>query len=164
VTVGEALKGVTHLGMDTAPFIYFVEQNPAYVDIMQAVFEHVERTEELELFTSVLSLTETLVHPLRNGNAVLEAAYRDLFIGGEGLTLLPVNAAAAGRAGRLRAAHNLRTPDALQVATCIEAECDAFVTNDAGFRRVPDLRIILVDELTLPLPEGPAITFLLEGR
>lgn len=150
MTAGEALKGVTRLGVDSAPFIYFVEQNPAYVDIMQAVFEHVERTEELELFTAALNLTETLVHPLRTGNAVLEAAYRDLFTRGEGLTLLAVDAAAAEQAGRLRAAHNLRTPDALQVATCIEAKCDAFLTNDAGFRRVPDLRIIFVNELTLP--------------
>ena len=148
--VSEALRGVTRLGMDTAPFIYFVEQNPAYVDIMQAVFEHVEGTDGLEVLTAALSLTETLVHPLRTGNVVLETAYRDLFTNGERLTLLPIDTAAAERAGRLRAAHNLRTPDALQVATCIEAQCEAFLTNDAGFRRVPGLRIIFVDELTQP--------------
>lgn len=33
----EALVGITTLGFDTSPFIYFIERHPAYVDIMREI-------------------------------------------------------------------------------------------------------------------------------
>ena len=41
--VDEVLVGVTSLGFDTAPLIYFVERHPAYVDIVR---EFVQRVDE----------------------------------------------------------------------------------------------------------------------
>lgn len=43
------------------------------------------------------------------------------------------------------ACHNLRTPDALQVASCLQLPGAAvLVTGDAGSQRVPALRLALV--------------------
>jgi hypothetical protein len=42
----------------------------------------------------------------------------------------------AERAAELRARYNLRTPDALQVATALVRRCEAFLTNDARLKRV----------------------------
>jgi predicted nucleic acid-binding protein len=164
VTIDEAMRDVTRLGLDTAPLIYFVEQNPRYVNIMQAVFERIEADADLQAFTSALTLTETLIHPLRNNDAPLAAAYREMLTNADKLTLLAVSAAVAERAAHLRAEHNLRTPDAIQVAACLEAGCQAFLTGDAGLRRVPGLRVVVMDDLTLPPGRGPEIVMRLHGR
>jgi predicted nucleic acid-binding protein len=50
------------------------------------------------------------------------------------------------QATQLRAEHNLRTPDALQAASCLQLGAGAvMVTGDAGFQRVPSLRLALVN-------------------
>jgi len=42
--------------------------------------------------------------------------------------------------------NNLRTPDALQAASCLQLGPDAvMVTGDPGFQRVPALRLALVN-------------------
>jgi predicted nucleic acid-binding protein len=61
----------------------------------------------------------------------------------------PVTASIAERAAELRAQFRLRTPDALQLATVIEAGGQAFLTNDSGLRRVTVLPVIVLDELEL---------------
>jgi predicted nucleic acid-binding protein len=67
-----------------------------------------------------------------------------------GITLLgPVHSAAARLAADLRARYSLRTPDAIQVATAIGAGCMAFLTNDRGLRPVMELRILVLEDLTL---------------
>ena len=48
---------------------------------------------------------------------------------------------------QLRAEHRLRTPDALQVATAITRNTTGYVSNDPAFRRVPDLEVMLLDDL-----------------
>ena len=50
-------------------------------------------------------------------------------------------------AARLRAETGLKTPDALHAATALRAGCALFITNDADFRRVPGLPIIVLDDL-----------------
>ena len=49
----------------------------------------------------------------------------------------------------MRARYNLRTPDALHVATAVPAGCDAMLTNDAQLKRVQELSILVLDELEL---------------
>ena len=55
--------------------------------------------------------------------------------------------ASADTAARLRAEHGLRTPDALQAATAISSSATALVTNDATFRKLPGVQIIVLDDL-----------------
>lgn len=38
----DALGDVGTLGIETAPFIYFVEKHPTYVDRMRAIFQRVD--------------------------------------------------------------------------------------------------------------------------
>jgi len=37
MTVDQALIGVTKLGLDTSPFIYFIERHPVYQTLTQGV-------------------------------------------------------------------------------------------------------------------------------
>jgi predicted nucleic acid-binding protein len=54
-----------------------------------------------------------------------------------------------GRDKTLRAGYNLRTPDALQIATAVELNCQAFLTNDKQLQPVAELRVLILDELEL---------------
>ncbi|MCY7377396.1 MAG: type II toxin-antitoxin system VapC family toxin [Pyrinomonadaceae bacterium] len=143
----DALQNVIFLGLDTSPFIYFVEQNPLYVDVMREVFKRITN-DDFQSCSSVITLTEVLVQPLRRNNQSLADEYRDLLFNGENFRLFSLTASIAETAAELRAKYNLRTPDALQMATALENGCDAFLCNDNGLKRVTELRILILNELT----------------
>lgn len=143
-----ALQNVDFLSLDTSPFIYFVEQNPLYADLMREVFKRITDG-DFQSCSSVITLTEVLVQPLRRNNQTLADDYRDLLFNGENFQLLSLTASIAERAAELRAKYNLRTPDALQIATALENNCDAFLCSDNGLKRVTDLRIIILNDLEL---------------
>lgn len=103
----------------------------------------------IRTFSSVITLTEVLNHPLKLGNKQLEKAYRDILVNSIQYQLIPINIPIAESAANLRARYNLRTPDALHVASAIYHRCDAFLTNDTGIRRVTDLPILILKELDL---------------
>ena len=152
--VTEALHHTHQLFVETAPFVYFVERSPVYVDRMRAVFSYVD-VGSIEVVTSVITLTEALTKPLKLGNKKLEKEYVDLLLTTQNIQLVSITPAIAGRAGDLRARYNLKTPDALQVAAAIETNCQAFLTNDAGIRRVKEIAVLMVDDLELDVPPNP---------
>jgi hypothetical protein len=59
----DALAGVDRLGFDTPPVIYFVEAYPRYDALVTAIFQRIA-ARTLHGVTSVITLTEVLVHPL----------------------------------------------------------------------------------------------------
>ena len=90
---------------------------------------------------------ETLVGPLRLGNTALEADYEQFF-GCQGIRLVPITATILRAAARLRSAiTGLRTPDAIHAATALDRGCALILTNDAGFRRITSIPIILLDDV-----------------
>ncbi len=104
------------VGLDTAPLIYFIEQNLTYLKTVRAFFQSMSQG-EFQVVTSTVTLTEVLVHPLRAGNIELTQQYRDILLDQENLTTFSVSPAIAQLAAQLRAVQNLRTPDAIQIAT-----------------------------------------------
>lgn len=108
--------------------------------VSNAVFEGI---------TSVITLTEVLIHPLRRGDATLQQQYSDLLINAANFRTLPIDVKTATSAADLRARYNLRTPDALQVASALSADCNAFLTDDPAFKRVAEIRVLVLDDLEL---------------
>lgn len=149
--VSDALQDIQHLYIETAPLIYYVEENPIYVDLMDAVITVVERV-PIEAVSSVITLTEVLAQPIKLKKAELEWEYRSILMDSGEFSLLPVDTSIADAAANLRARYNLRTPDALHIATAIVVGCDAFLTNDAGFKRVTEINVLVLDELELDPP------------
>ncbi len=134
------------VGLDTAPIIYFIEQNEASLELVRAFFEAMSQG-EFQVVTSTLTLTELLVHPLRLGNIDLADQYRDIVLGQENLVTVPISIEIAEVAARLRAAHNLRTPDAIQLASAIQRGATFFLTNDARLADMPELDVLILDNL-----------------
>jgi predicted nucleic acid-binding protein len=144
--LSETLSGIITLGLDTAPIIYFIEANPSLDQLITGIFERIAKGECAGV-TSVITLTEVLTMPLRSGNRTLQNQYIELLRSSENFITLPVSFSIAEKAAELRARYNLRTPDAIQIATAMEAGCQAFLTNDLRLKRVEEIEIILLSEL-----------------
>jgi len=134
------------VGLDTAPLIYFIEQNPTYLEVVRAFFRAMERG-DLRVVTSTLTITEVLVYPLRLGNTELAEQYRNILFAQENLTTFSVSLEIAELAAQLRASWNLRTPDAIQMATAIRGGATFFFTNDLRLPTIPNLEIIVLDAI-----------------
>jgi predicted nucleic acid-binding protein len=148
IKLDDALSGVTKLGLDTSPFIYFIERNPAYVNLMREIFTRIDNG-SIEGYSSTITLTEVLIHPKRIGDAALEANYRNLLLNGRNFTILSIDPIIADLAADLRSRYNIRTPDALQIAAALSVRCEAFLSNDFDLRRVTELRVLTLSELEL---------------
>ncbi|MEZ8222393.1 putative nucleic acid-binding protein, contains PIN domain [Candidatus Fervidibacteria bacterium JGI MDM2 JNZ-1-D12] len=144
----EALEGVVKLALDTPPIIYFVEAHAQYDPLVTAIFQKINEGKILGL-TSVITVTEVLVLPLRHGNISLASTYWDLLTNSDNMQLVSIDPETAKLAADLRARYNLRTPDALQLAAAIMAGCDAFLTNDATLKKVTELKVLVLSELQL---------------
>jgi predicted nucleic acid-binding protein len=93
---------------------------------------------------------ETLIGPLKQGDVALEADYESFSIS-PGVRLLPITLPIL-RAGACHRAtlSSLRTPDALHAATASDCRCTLFLTNDVIFRRIPDLPVVILDDVVGP--------------
>ena len=58
---------------------------------------------------------------------------------------LEVSNAIAEQAAQLRAAHNIRTPDAIQISAALNAGATHFFTNDVRVPEIPSLQILSID-------------------
>lgn len=103
----------------------------------------------IEIVSSELALMECLVGPLKSGDTALANAYEQLFQQPQ-TRLLPITQLILREAARVRATTKLRTPDALHVATSQQAGCVLFVSNDVGYRSVPGLPVVILDDLISP--------------
>ena len=146
--LADSLLGVTRLGLDTVPFIYFVEARPPQFALVEAIIQHIDRG-DFEGFTSVITLAEVLVHPFLHNDLVLQQEYRRLLLNSRNFETVGISAAIAEQAAELRARHRLLTPDALQIAVALDKGCQAFLTNDRLLKRVTDLHVLVLDELEL---------------
>jgi predicted nucleic acid-binding protein len=110
------------------------------------VFQRIEAG-ELVGVTSVITLTEAIVYPLRQGRSDLVQQYRLLLRESDHFELVDITPTIAEQAADWRARYNLRTPDALQLVAASHRGCDAFLTNDATLQRVSELRVLVLDAL-----------------
>jgi predicted nucleic acid-binding protein len=99
---------------------------------------------------SVLSLAEVLVRPLSLEDGAAAADYRYWMENFPNLSLASVDVETVVGAAGLRARYGLRLPDALQLASCLEADVDAFITNDKSLLRVEKPRVLLISDLAAP--------------
>ena len=130
------------------PFIYFIEQHPDYALFLRELFRRVDAGAVAGV-SSIVTLTEVLTKPKQSGNQRIEREYRSLLLRSRHVSLVAVEATIAERAADLRARWGMRTPDALQIATALGANCQAFLTNDHRLRRVTDIHVLVLDDLEL---------------
>jgi predicted nucleic acid-binding protein len=136
--------GTGPVALDSSIFIYFIEEHPKYLPLLEPLFQAIDGG-RLEAVTSSVTLLEVLVQPLRSGNTALAEQYEALLTRGRGLTLVGIDLRLLRTAAHLRAAVSLRTPDALQVAAAMITGCSALLTNDQRLPATPGLPVLQLE-------------------
>ncbi len=139
------LKGKI-IGLDTMVFIYHFEENQLYSPLTFSIFESLEKG-NFNGITSILTLLEILVKPKKENNLLLTERYKLLFETFPNLQVKTLDENIADIASSLRANYNINTPDAIQIATSLEAKADIFITNDTTLKKISEIKVLLLSEM-----------------
>ena len=140
-----ALQTHRRVGIDTSVFIYHLEATSRYADCAASLFNGLAGG-AFEGVTSILTLMELAVKPLKLGRPDVADEYEVILSNFPHLALLNLDRAVARGAAELRAAYRLRPADALQVSACVNGGATAFVSNDRDFRRVAEIEVLLLED------------------
>lgn len=119
--------------LDTAPLIYFIEGHTEHQKLLSRLFYFI---------TSSITLLEVLVKPLREGKVEIARQYKDILTQAPEIEVLDITSSICEIAAEIRAKYNLRTPDAIQVATSIEGRADYFLTNDNRLKSIKEMVVV----------------------
>ena len=133
------------IGLDTAIFIYYLEEHPRYLPLIEPIFAAIDAG-RLAAVTSAVTLLETLVVPYRRGEAPLVGLYEDLLTHSRGLLMVDLERPLLRATAQLRAVTRVRTPDALQLTAALTHACTAFVTNDRNLPDLGGLRVLQLED------------------
>ena len=131
--------------IDTAPFVYFVEEREPYATFLTPFFEAVDAG-KIRVCTSTITCAEALVVPCRQKDWNLVDQYEELLLDTPSLTIVPFDLDLVGRTADIRAKHGLKTPDAIQWATAVQCGVKFFLTNDRGFKRFSKPQVLLIED------------------
>lgn len=138
------------IALDTTLFIYLFDDEGSELReiVRDQVFGPILHG-RLSAVSSVITIAEVLVRPLRDGNASLVAELIESIHSYPNLDVLSLDSAIALRAAEVRMATRLALPDAIHIATALESGAEAFVTNDHTIRaRVASIPVVLLTDLT----------------
>ncbi|HSW88174.1 MAG TPA: PIN domain-containing protein [Candidatus Saccharimonadales bacterium] len=129
------------IGLDTNIFIYYFEENPLFLTLVDKLFKDLEKN-KFKAITSVISLTETLSFPKLPDNKIefLHKGFSEL----SNFTIIDVTETIAVEAAKLRRKYHFRLGDAIQIATAIQAKADIFITNDERLTTCKEMKIRLL--------------------
>ncbi|HUF36872.1 MAG TPA: PIN domain-containing protein [Gemmatimonadales bacterium] len=151
--------GAGPVALDTAIFIYLIEEHPRFLPLVEPVFAAVDAGRWPGV-TSGLTLLEVLVVPYRAGDLALAEQYETLLTRSRGIRMVEVDAALLRSGAQLRALTRMRAPDALQVAAALRTRSTAYLTNDRRLPAAPGLRVLQLRDYLRPregrLRPGPA--------
>ncbi len=140
----EQLDGLS-ICIDTAPFIYFIERNSVYLNLVRPVFAKIDAG-EIEAITSTITLLEVLIHPFRTNDVMLAEKYRQILLYSESVTTFEILNEISEMASKLRAKYSIKAPDALQISTGIFYGADKFLTNDTDLKRVDEIEVLVLND------------------
>ena len=124
--------------VDTAPIIYVLESHPVWSVRFEPLFALHEQG-RIALAVTTVTLAELLTGPFAAGEESLARRYRAVL---ESWQVVDLTADIAEQAARLRGRYKLKLPDAVQLASALAINADAFVTHDRDFGKVKGLRVI----------------------
>lgn len=127
---------------DASALIYLLEGAEPFATRTRAELARLaKRHRTLGAAVSRLSWLECRVRPVRRNDLEALAAF-DAFFARPDLTWLELTQDVVELATAIRVRHGLRTPDALQAASCLQlGPQHVFLTGDAGFKKVTSLHV-----------------------
>lgn len=132
--------------IDTAPFIYLLENNLKYLTFLRKYFADLYEEQD-DVSTSVITFSEYCIKPIMDGDEVLIRSF-ERFLYKMDIPILNVNKAHAEYAARLRAKYLfLKGMDSLQVGIACVEECDKFLTNDIELKVINEIDILVLENM-----------------
>ncbi len=135
---GGLSEGATVL-VDTAPWIYLLEDHAEFAPRFVGLFEAAERG-QIQLALSTVTLAEVLTGPFKAGQTALAKRYETAL---GAYQVVPLSAAVASLAAQLRVQYRLKLPDAVQLASALQIGASALVTHDRDFSAVQGLPVLM---------------------
>ncbi len=129
--------------IDTAPLIYFIEDSVPYGKIAGTIISNAIQY-NCSIITSVITLVEVLTQPIQMKRFDIAEKYRDVLTNSKNIIMYPVDSLIAQKAAELRAKYQIKTPDALQIATCIENNATLFITNDMQIKQIKEIEVAVL--------------------
>lgn len=133
------------IGLDTAPFIYYLEDVAPYADLLNPVFSLLENG-ALHAVTSTVTLAEILTKPFADKNFSLADEIKFTLKSFSSLSIASIDEKLAEAAALIRARYAIRLPDALQLAAAIQGEATLFLTNDRRVKRADAIEVLLISD------------------
>ncbi len=127
------------IGLDANCVIYLIEKSPHWGPKVVARLA-VARAAGDQLAVSDLSRAECLVGPFKSGDSTGLADFQRFF-SSPTIRMLPIDPAVCEEAARLRARHNFKLPDAVNLAAAILHGCGLYLTNDAKLTRCTGIAV-----------------------
>lgn len=140
------LKDTHIVGFDTMVFIYHFEENKRYYPLTMVLLRLVESGEKMGV-TSIISLLEILVKPIKDGREDLVREYEFVFETFPNLSNIEIDSNVIKKAARLIADYNLKTPDAIQLSAALIGGAKVYITNDGDLKRVKEIRVLVLEEM-----------------
>jgi predicted nucleic acid-binding protein len=131
--------------LDTCIFIYFIEENKAFISTVNSIFAGIDKG-KIYAVTSELTLLETLVIPLRANDEKLAQTYEEILSESQGLVMKALDRNLLINAADLRTKYGIKTPDAIQISAALQTNCKTMITNDRRFPRIPGIKILQLNE------------------
>ena len=130
---------------DASALIYLVEGAKPFAHRVRAELARTARRHPgLGAAASRLSWLECRVRPARENDLAALAAF-DAFFARPDLIWVELSKDVVELATAIRVRHGLRTPDALQAASCLQLDTEhLFLTGDVAFRKVTGLNVRLL--------------------
>lgn len=130
---------------DASALIYLTEGRQPFAGRVLAALERLVANDPTSRAAiSRLSWLECRVGPMKNNDAALLRRY-DAFFARPDLIWIELDRNVVELAAVIRVRHRLRTPDALQAASCLQlGEDHVLLTGDAAFGRVTGLNVEVV--------------------
>jgi predicted nucleic acid-binding protein len=123
------------VALDTVSIVYFLEKHPVHFQTAKDLFSRIEGGEIIGLISSLV-FAELLVPAYRDGQTALADAIVKILLNFPNLATYPLTPEISQKAAEIRATHNLRTPDAIHLATALAGKADCFITNDRALERL----------------------------
>jgi predicted nucleic acid-binding protein len=130
---------------DASALIYLLEgEEPWAACLRRQLRDLAVAHPDLGAALSRLSWLECRIGPLRSGDSACLQRF-DAFFARPDLLWVELSRQVVELATELRARHGLRTPDALQAASCLQLRGDVILlSGDPAFTRVPGLQVRLL--------------------
>jgi len=133
------------IALDTAPFIYYIEEVAPYADLLDPVFNLMER-QALRAVTSAVTIAEILTKPFTNKNSALADEIKFALKSFASLSIASIDEKLAEGAALIRARYTIRLPDALQVAAAVQGQATLFLTNDKRTKKIDAVEVLVLSD------------------